>query len=107
MEQTLQNITSQNNLAVRAERVQACRSSGQSVCSWCAENGIVPNTYFRWQKKVFDAMNLERSQFYEVSMPASRRRADIIIEFNGVTAQVFQGADEGRIQAVLQAMRSC
>ena len=68
MEQTLQSVTRQNDLALWAERVQDCRSSGLSVKAWCAENGIVPNMYFRWQKKVFNAVCPEQSQFYEVPM---------------------------------------
>ena len=55
MEQALRTAMSQNNLAIWAERARVCRSSGLPVKSWCAENGIVPNTYFRWQKKVFNA----------------------------------------------------
>ena len=66
MEKSLQAMTRQNNLAIWTERVQACRSSGLPVKTWCAENGIVPNTYFRWQKKVFDVASTEQGQFYEV-----------------------------------------
>ena len=32
------------------DRVQACRSSGQSVEQWCRENGISSKTYYRWEK---------------------------------------------------------
>ena len=107
MEHTLQTIAGQNNLALWAERVQACRSSGLSIKAWCAENGIAPNTYFRWQKKVFNAMYPEQRQFYEVPMSKSTGRAVVSIELNGITAQVFCGADEETILSVLMAMRSC
>jgi len=107
MEQTLQSVTRQNDLALWAERVQACRSSGLSVKAWCAENGIVPNTYFRWQKKVFNAMYPEQSQFYEVPMKMMYGKASVSIEVNGMTAQVFHGADEETIRVALLAMQSC
>ena len=107
MEQTLQTSTSQNNLAIWAERVRACRSSGLPVKTWCAENGIVPNTYFRWQKKVFNASCPEQGQFYEVSLSVPREAAVANIEINGVTAKVFHGADEETIRSILLAMRSC
>jgi hypothetical protein len=107
MEQTLQTVTGQNSLAVWAERVRACRSSGLAVKTWCAENGIVPNTYFRWQKKVFNAACQEQGEFYEVPMSAPRNMAVVSIEVNGVTAKVFHGADEETIRSVLLAMRSC
>ena len=107
MEQTLQTVTRQENLALWAERVQACRTSGLTVRSWCAENGIVPNTYFRWQKKVFNAMKPEQEQFYEVPMSKSSSRAAIRVELNGISANIYCGADEGTIRSVLLAMRSC
>jgi hypothetical protein len=107
MEQTLQAITCRNNLAIWTERVQACRTSGLSVKTWCAENGIIPNTYFRWQKKVFNAMQTDQERFYEVPMYKANGRASVCIELNGVTAQVFRGADEETVLTVLRAMRSC
>ena len=107
MEQTLQTVTGQNNLAIWAERVRACRSSGLPVKSWCAENGIVPNTYFRWQKKVFNASCSEQGQFYEVPLSSSREAAIASIEINGTAVKIFHGADEETIRSVLLAMRSC
>ena len=107
MDQTLQTVTGQNNLALWAERVRACRSSGKSVKSWCAENGIVPNTCFRWQKKVFNSMQPEAGQFYEVPMSQGGKRSRVSIEVNGMTANICSGADMETILAVLQAMRSC
>ena len=32
------------------ERIRACRSSGKNVTTWCAENGISPKTYYRWER---------------------------------------------------------
>ena len=34
------------------ERVQECRSSGQSVKEWCAGHGVNTATYYRWERKV-------------------------------------------------------
>ena len=34
------------------ERVQECRSSGQSVKEWCAGHGISTATYYRWEREV-------------------------------------------------------
>ena len=71
MEQRLQSMKREANLAVWAEQVRACRSSGLKVNEWCAANGIKPNAYYRHQKKVFHAMQAEDGQFYEV--PTSKR----------------------------------
>lgn len=34
------------------ERVQECRSSGQSVKEWCAGHGVNTATYYRWEREV-------------------------------------------------------
>lgn len=107
MERNLQTIKSQNNLAIWAERVQSCRSSGMSTKEWCAENGIVPNTYFRWQKKVFNAMQPEEGQFYEIPIPYRGGKTAVSIEINGVTANILSGASTETILATLRAMKAC
>ena len=103
----LRKMNQENNLAIWTKRVQACRSSGLSVKQWCTENGIVPNTYFRWQRKVFDGMQSETDVFYEVPLSRSSGRAAVSIQFNGLTAMIHHGADEETILATLRAMRSC
>ena len=34
------------------ERVQECRSSGQSVKEWCAGHGVNTATFYRWEREV-------------------------------------------------------
>ena len=34
------------------DRVQECRSSGQSVKEWCAGHGVNTATYYRWEREV-------------------------------------------------------
>ena len=107
MEQSLQTIRSQNNLEIWAQRVKDCRSSGLPIRQWCEENGIVPNTYFRWQKKVFNATCSEQNKFYEVTMPRITGGIAVSIEMGGISAEIHHGADEETILAVLRAMKSC
>ena len=104
MGQMLQTVTKKNHLTIWSERVRACRSSGLTVKDWCAENEIIPNTYYRWQKKVFDAACQEQSQFYEVPLSVTKSAAVASIEINGVTVKVYHGADEETIRSVLQAI---
>ena len=80
MERGLQAMKSQSNLAYWAERIEACRSSGLPIKSWCAENGIVPNTYFRWHKKVFRATCQEQEPFYEVPLAKMGGKVAVLIE---------------------------
>ena len=107
MEQGLQKMRRESNLAIWAERVEACRSSGLTIRRWCEENGVAPNTYYRWQKKVYDAVFPDQGQFYEV--PVSKPSAGIAmtIEIGGITVNVRHGADEATILAALRAIKSC
>ena len=52
MARELQTLNEQNKLALWAERVNACRSSGRTVKDWCKESGICEQTYYRWQKRL-------------------------------------------------------
>ena len=95
------------NLAVWAEQVRACRSSGLTVNEWCAENGIKPNAYYRHQKKVFNAMHAEESRFYEVPTAIHAGRIVASIQINGISAEIHSAADEDTVLALLRAMKSC
>ena len=47
METGLQTVNQRRKLSEWAERVTACRSSGQSVKTWCQENGVSEQTYYK------------------------------------------------------------
>ena len=53
MERGLQKANHNKQLAEWAQRVEACRRSGQKVSEWCLEQGIPVSTYYSWQRKVF------------------------------------------------------
>ena len=107
MEQRLQSMKREANLAVWAEQVRACRSSGLKVNEWCAANGIKPNAYYRHQNKVFHAMHAEDGQFYKVPMTRCSGRIAASIQINGLSADIHSGADEDTVLALLRAMKSC
>ena len=45
MARELQTLNEQNKLALWAERVEACRSSGRTVKDWCKEKVNRENRY--------------------------------------------------------------
>lgn len=51
----LQKTKHEIKLAEWRGLVQECRSSGMTVRAWCAMRGITPQTYYRWQRQVWDA----------------------------------------------------
>ena len=107
MEKTasLQRANQQHRLAEWSRRVEACRSSGLPVGQWCQENGIAVSTYFSWQRKVFQALK----EVQEVTFAHSQHSGHIVaaMEVSGVQIQVYEGADEATLQAILQAAKSC
>ena len=109
--ESLQRANQQHRLAEWSRRVEACRSSGLPVGQWCQENGIAVSTYFSWQRKVFQALQeVQEVTFAEVPvMERPQPCAHIIaaMEVSGVQIQVYEGADEATLQAILQAAKSC
>ena len=113
MEKTasLQRANQRHRLVEWSGCVEACRSSGLPVGQWCRENGIAISTYFSWQRKVFQALKEVREvTFEEVPiMEHSQLSGHIVaaMEVSGVRIQVYEGADKGTLQAILQAAKSC
>ena len=75
MSTELQQLNIQTKTALWAERISACRNSGLSVKTWCKENDVYEQTYYKWQKKIFAMAKAQQElQFAEVTpiMPSSR-----------------------------------
>ena len=53
---TIRGTRKQANLQVWSQRVPECREGGMPVTQWCESNGFSRKTYYRWQKKIFEAM---------------------------------------------------
>lgn len=106
-----QRSNQQRRLVEWSRRVEACRSSGQPVGQWCQENGIAVSTYFSWQRKVFQTMQeIREITFAEVPVMEGFPSSEHIVasmEVNGVQIQVYAGADEATLRALLRAAKSC
>ena len=109
--ESLQRAIGQHRLVEWSRRVEACRNSGLSVGQWCQENGIAVSTYFSWQRKVFQALKeVQEVTFAEVPiMERSQPPGHIVatMEVSDMRIQVYEGADEGTLRAILQAAKSC
>lgn len=107
----LQRANQEYRLVEWSRRVEACRNSGLPVGQWCRENGIAVSTYFFWQRKVFQALKeVQAVTFAEVPVMERTQPSGHIaaaMEVSGVRIQVYEGADEATLQAILQAAKSC
>ena len=109
METGLQTVNQQRKLSEWAERITACRSSGQSVKTWCRENGVSEQTYYKWQRRLYElAQNQQENRFAEITAPAMNRSGvAVTVQLGGVELDIHNGADAATVEAVLRAVKSC
>ncbi len=55
MGMSVQELKHAARLQEWSARVAECRSSGNSVKGWCAEQGIALKTYYNWEKQIVKA----------------------------------------------------
>ena len=110
MGKDLQTINGQNKVALWAGRFSECRNSGQNVKAWCRENGVCEQTYYKWQKRLFEmAQTQQEIQFAEVTpvQPPHCSNVAITIRIAGVEADIHSGADAATVELVLRILKSC
>ena len=109
MAKGLSVVNHQQKLGEWAERVSDCRKSGLSVRAWCQENDISEQTYYRWQRRLYElAQNQQENRFAEVTPQGINRSGiAITIQIGGTELAVHNGADAATVEAVLRAVKSC
>jgi len=110
MSRELQAMNQQNKLALWAGRISECRNSGQNVKVWCKENGICEQTYYRWQKRLFEMAKAQQEvQFAEVTpmQPIRSGNVAVTVRIAGAAADIHSGADALTIETVLRILKSC
>ena len=110
MSKDLQTLNGQNKLALWAGRISECRSSGQSVKVWCQENGINEQTYYKWQRRLFEIAQAQQEvQFAEVTpvRPVTCGNVAVTVRIAGAEADIHSGADAATVDTVLRILKSC
>ena len=110
MGKDLQTRNGQNRLAIWAGRISECRSSGQNVKVWCKENGICEQTYYRWQKRLFEMAKAQQEvQFAEVTpaRPLRSGNVAVTVRIAGNEADIYSDADAATVETVLRILKSC
>ena len=110
MVRELQTLNEQNKLALWAERVNACRSSGRTVKDRCKESGINEQTYYRWQKRLFEmARQQQEGRFAEIT-PERVDHVDwaaVTVRIAGAEVDIRSGADAVTVGMGLRVLKSC
>ncbi len=110
MGKDLQILNRQSKLALWAGRISECRSSGQRVKDWCRENGICEQTYYRWQRRLFEMARVQQEvQFAEITpvQPTRSGNIAVTVRLAGAEADIHSGADAATVEAVLRVLKSC
>ena len=110
MSRALQTLNGQNKLALWAGRISECRNSGQNVKTWCRENGICEQTYYKWQRRLFEMAQAQQEvSFAEVtSLQAVRSgKVAVTVRMAGAEADIHSGADAATVETVLRILKSC
>ena len=110
MSSELREITAQNKLAEWAGKITACRNSGQPVKIWCRENGICEQTYYKWQRRLFEMAQAQQEvRFAEVTPVTATRSGGIAVtvRISGNEADIHSGADAATVETVLRILKSC
>ena len=103
-------MNGQNKLELWAGRISECRNSGQKVKAWCTENGVCEQTYYKWQRRLFEMTQMQQEvQFAEITAAQSVRSGNVAVTVRiaGAEADVHSGADMATVEAVLRILKSC
>ena len=96
-------LRTQNSLREWAELVADCRGSGMTVKAWCAEHRVTYSQYYRWQRKVYEAM--QEPEFVEIAAPASEEPSPAVsVKLQNASIEVYSGCDASLAAAVLRAL---
>lgn len=112
----LQKTKHQVKLEQWRQVIYECKGSGLTVKSWCAENQISLQTYYRWQKKVWDSglplggglkpVMPDGMTFAEYTPPVYRSApgSAVTLSIGVARMEIQNGADEQTIEAVIRAL---
>ena len=98
-----------------AVRIRDCRNSNLTVRTWCQRNNIAVSTYYKWQKKLFDAaVELKEKstvRFAEITAPqnysATPGKIIATLEVNGITVKLYPEADARTIAEICKGLKLC
>jgi hypothetical protein len=123
----LQKVTTEYRINYWSDLIKECRSSSQTVSSWCQEHNINMKSYYYWLRKIRtaacnsipDLSNKPQSivplkiageaqpVFTKIKTPASEpAQPAIILRFNSAVLEIQNGASNGTIENTLKALKS-
>lgn len=103
------------------EIVRQCRSSGQTVAVWCAENNVNTTSYYYWLRRIRKAacealpslsgtnsivpVNIP-VHTVEADSPDQESTSDIVVRIGTVTLEISNNASATLIENTLKALQN-
>ena len=110
MSSALQVFNESNKVSEWAARITECRNSGLSVREWCEANHLCTQTYYRWQKRLFEMAQAQQEvRFAEVTpvRPVACANVAVTVRIAGAEVDIHSGADAATVETVLRVLKSC
>ena len=100
----LKTLRTMSNIREWSALVADCRGSGMTVKAGCAEHGVKCSQYYRWQRKVYEAM--QEPEFVEITAPVADVPSPALsVKLRNASIEVYSGCDVALAEAVLRALR--
>ena len=100
-----------------AARIQACRSSGLSVRTWCRQEEINVTTYYRWERELLTGVRRNGAPpsttvtFAELPAPkqVSRNVAErsATLHIGNASLDIYPGCDTEQLKMLVELLRLC
>lgn len=99
------------------EVIQDCRSSGQSVRSWCIEHNIDEKRYYYWLRKIREqacnsiehpvSIDVNKCEFAQIQPPVAFHQVvpTIKLHIGGIIVEISDGMSQETISYVLNRIR--
>ena len=113
----IQKIDREVKLNQWTEIIRECRSSSQSVRSWCIEHDIDEKRYYYWLRKIRKqacnniehsvSTDVNRCEFAQIQPPAAFHQAvpTIKLHIDGIIVEISDGMSQETISYVLNRIR--
>ena len=100
------------------KNITECQASGMSVRSWCKQNNLCEQTYYkylrRFRQELCDSLPVpveppeKPVQFSKLTVqtPVPHAQAAVIIHLPNATVEVQNGVDQQTVEAVLLALKT-
>lgn len=96
-------LRAQSNILEWSALVAECRDSSMTVKAWCETHGVTRSQYYRWQRKVYEAM--QEPEFVEITAPASEVPSPAVsVKLRNTRVEMHNDCDGALAEAVLRAL---